>query len=90
LEQEPLETGEQGLTGGGNRRLNPGPLHSTLREDLQHLAQCPPGADAASVASSWQLTEELLKPLLAQVGRAELALLQPSAEARHVPQLGGD
>ena len=28
--------------------------------------------------------------LLAQVGRAELALLQPSAEARHLPQLGGD
>jgi len=89
LRARPLEAGEQAHS-ASSRCLNPRSLPPHAPRGPPISGSMPAGADATAVTSSWQLTQELLKPLLAQVGCAESALLQPSAEARHVPQLAGD
>jgi hypothetical protein len=65
-------------------------FHPTVVKNIQGLNQCPPGADAAAVASSWQPTEELVDALHVQVGRVESTLLHPSAQLRQVIQLADD
>ncbi|MHB1786016.1 MAG: reverse transcriptase domain-containing protein [Acidimicrobiales bacterium] len=59
-------------------------------KDLQHLGQGTSGAHATPIAPSWQLSEELLEPLLAQVRRTKPVLLQPSTETCYVPHLADD